>query len=265
MKPKKWLFIIITLFGLLALCAFGRLPSTCLSRDQKPVSTTVCDAQITEDKLIITVSYDSHGNQFEIGKDICVALDANFTTTLKMEKCVVSDGSYVYEFLVDNPEEIDRIYIAPPILYMPAVISPVSIPLREGSAMKTKNLDVAKESDDAAWFSISSVEVEEGSEETFIVVIRVEACSFDLPRFPKLMIEDAQFGGISALYFDENDRFETGEFQFYVKADTKDVVEEVLNDASLRVNEALLRIDSELIAVSSNTKAIVVLTGKGCD
>ncbi len=66
-------------------------------------------------------------------------------------------------------------------------------------------------------------------------------------------------------YFDENDRFETGEFQFYVKADTKDVVEEVLNDASLRVNEALLRIDSELIAVSSNTKAIVVLTEKGRD
>ena len=53
--------------------------------------------------------YGSGGEFFEIGRDIVVATDKDFTQTLRMKMCKPVDGDYVYEFDAANVNELNTI------------------------------------------------------------------------------------------------------------------------------------------------------------
>lgn len=254
MKSKRRISTIIAVIGVLVLCAFIVVPTVRLSGGEHDVNVSYQNAQVEKDKLLITVNYGSDGEFFEIGRDIIVATDKDFTETLQIQNCKANDGKYEYEFSVDNLSDLNRVYIKPPVLYMPTEISPVSVPLIEGAKA---NKDIESKYSD--WFSISKVEVAALSEQTFLVTVIVEALALDLPRFPKLTIGDTQIGGISALSFDENTNFSSGEFQFSLNAESEKRAIELLDNASLVLSDALIKVEAEEMIFSSSIKTISVI------
>lgn len=112
------------------------------------------------------------------------------------------------------------------------------------------------------WFSIREIKIEEASETTYDVKVIVDASSEDLPRFPKLVIGDEVFGGMSALNFDEMDNFESGEFLFTVGADSLNTESTLNENASLVVSDALLRVDAKELEISSSVKSLPVVVSE---
>ena len=245
----------------LLLFAFTVIPTVRLSYDgEHNVDVSYRDAQFSEDKLTLTVNYESDGEFFEIGRDIVVATDSNFNNPLKMRKCDVGDdGSYTYEFHSENFDNIKTVYIKPPILYMPAEITPVSVPMVAGKVARMSTEDANFETAGANWFSVDTVNVEEASKGVYMVKIVVGAKAKDLPRFPKLVNGETQIGGISALHFDENDNFEYGEFSFSINASSEKEAAMIVATSSLVVSDALIRVDANVSVIASNVKSLSVV------
>lgn len=260
MKSKKWMLLATVVMSALLFCAFTVIPTVHLSRESEHnVGVSYLNAQANTNKLVITVNYDNKGESFEIGSDIVVASDNNFANPLRMKSCNIVNGNYVYEFDAVNANKLKTVYIKPPILYMPTEISPVTVPLMAGQIARVSSNNSSFTTAGANWFSVDSIDIEKESEGTYLVKVIINAESLDLPRFPKLVNGKAEFGGISALYFDENDDFETGEFIFYVKANNEKEVATIVAGASLVVSDALLRVDAENLNISSSIKSLSVV------
>jgi len=250
MKNKKTFLVTCVLCVALALCAFVVLPKVSLKSTQNDtIDVSYLSAKQNEDTLILSVNYESYGEFFEIAKDISVATDEKFSNTLTKISSTPKDNQYIYEFKLDKPT--DTIFITPPILYLPVEVEPVSI------ALTSNNSSLTTESE--SWFSITSVSVNEAEEGNYYVSIIINPTNEDLPRFPKLILGKESLGGISSLNFDENDKFNFGEFIFYFSAKDIDDAYDMLEGASLVVDQALIKVSATDIGISSMTKSLNVI------
>lgn len=249
MKSRKLLVSVSVLaVCLLVLCAFVIIPMVRLTgTEQGQVDISYRNAQKIDNELILTVSYDGYGDSFEIGKDIVVATDSDFSNPLRRKSCIVEDSNYVYTF--EMPEPADSVYIEPPILYVPTEVSPFTISLAEGSSTTP---------DGTEWFSIESVETTGSTGGRFRVRIAIIPNTEDLPRFPELVSSEQRVGGMSSLKFKENE-FIFGEFIFYIPAITLEDAESWINNSSLEVNEALVTVKATDLSFSSNIKTLSII------
>lgn len=264
MKSKRGVIIVSIAVVAMLLCASAVIPTVQFSGiGSNDVNVSYLDARTNNETLTITANYSS-GEFFEIGRDIIVATDSDFTNTLRMKSCDASSGNYVYEFNVDGVSLFDKVYVKPPILYMPVEISSVTVPLSIASGLETEteiiSIDTELEISETDWFTVESVSVQGGTDGIYTVKVMIDAVSKDLPRFPKLCIGDSTIGGLSSLYFDENDNFDFGEFIFYINADSEAEAETTLAEASLVISDALIRVDADKMLFSSNTKSLSVVT-----
>lgn len=260
MKSKKWLLLLISIISLLLLCAFAVIPSIRLSDGKgQIIDVSYRAAQASKDSLTLSVDYSSAGTFFEIGRDIVVSTDPDFTAPLRLKNCTENNGTYRYEFRISNAERLKTVYIQPPILYVPAEITPITLPLTKGQTAKLSTEAAAFQTAGINWFSIDTISIEPFSDGVYAAKIVVDAIGADLPRFPKLTIGQNQLGGISALSFDEKDRFQSGEFLFYIHAASQADAALMLSAASLTVSDALIRVDTEKLAFSSDIKSLSVV------
>ena len=252
MKTKGFMWITLV-FLTLILCAFVIFPVVRLTApDGSAIDLTFKEPQQTEDGLILTVDYDAYGSFFEIGKDLEVYADAEKNTPLKMMQCIPNDGEYTYIFsLVDN---IDTIWVVPPILYIPEQIEPVYCAAEAGS--------VAEGTDGLPWFTITGSKAVKNGEHACTVSIVIEPASSDLPRFPKLIIEDQELGGTAAMNFDNDGTFISGEFQYIIKAADVEEAEEIVRGSKIVVCDKLKMVKAEGLDINSKDVALKVIEVK---
>ncbi len=255
--------VISSTMCVLVLCTFKIIPTVSLSHDEAHnIDISYRNAQISNGKLTISMNYNSGGEPFEIGRDIIVAADSDFEDVLRITNRVSSDnGNYTYELDSSNISNLKTVYIKPPILYMPTEIAPISISLATGEVAK-----VISENEDRLGsvgedlFSVDSINIEESSDDIYIVRVIVDAISKDLPRLPKLVNGNNQIGGVSVLHFDENDDFKYGEFLFHINASSEDEAEMIAGESSLVISDILMRVDAGTSSMSSNIKSLDVVT-----
>lgn len=240
MKSKPLISAILTV---ILLCAFIIITTIRFGGHRE-------NAQAGDNTLVLTVSYDSHDEFFEILKHIVVAENSDFTNPLRMNSCLPEDGKYIYEFTMTEP--MDTIYIEPPVLYISTEISPISTKLIEGNS--------AIYSDGTEWFSITSVNTSAASDGRYRVSVYITPNSSDLlPRSPKLAFGEKELGGINSLNFNESGEFDVGTFTFYVSADSIEEASSLINDSLLVVKDASVRVDAKNFTYSSNIKTLSII------
>lgn len=120
--------------------------------------------------------------------------------------------------------------------------------------------DTELETAGANWFSVDSVSIAEAAKGSYSVKIVVAAEeSKDLPRLPKLVNGETEIGGVSALHFDENSNFDSGEFLFDVNAGSKAEAEQMVAASSLLVGGAMIRVDTKDLTITSSVKSLSVV------
>lgn len=264
MKIQRLIAIIVLSISTLFLCAFTDDSMVQLSHgDNHNVNVTYHNAQLKNDILTVTASYDSSGEAFQIGQDIVVSTDPNFETPLKITNCRVVDENYIYQFNIEDSSKIDTIYIRPPVLYKAVETVPVKVPLMEGQIVqrsieatdfKTAGLD---------WFLIDLISVEEASETLFLVRINITSDAEELPRLARIHTEGMELGGLTVLYFDEEDIFTKGEFLYYIEGDKEEDIVSKLEKSFLVIENALIRMDETKTRSSLNVKALPVAVEEG--
>ena len=70
-------------------------------------------------------------------------------------------------------------------------------------------------------------------------------------------------GGLTVLYFDEEDIFTKGEFLYYVEGDKEEDIVSKLEKSFLVVENALIRMDETKTRSSLNVKALPVAVEEG--
>lgn len=197
------------------------------------------------DCLTLTVRYPDLDAAFEIGKDIEVATDPDFTTLLKMESCRPDGDSYIYSFYTDNINRLKTVYVKPPILYMPTEITPVSLPLIPG---QTATLSYDGREED--WFTVEAVSPEDSA-----IHVTIQGIGSHLPRLPKLETAAGQVGGTADLTLREDGTFASGVFSFQL-ADPSGAS---VADATLTLCEALLATTPERLDITPDSPSISVV------
>ena len=72
-----------------------------------------------------------------------------------------------------------------------------------------------------------------------------------------------ELGGLTVLYFDEEDIFTKGEFLYYIEGDKEEDIVSKLEKSFLVVENALIRIDETKTRSSLNVKALPVAVEEG--
>lgn len=233
---------------LFCLCAYAVIPGLRLnSGSGQSVDVSYPSAQLKDNTLTIVVEYDSAGAFFEIGRDIVVATDRDFSAQLRRSGSTVEGNRYIHQYLVKGAVP-ETLYIKPPILYIPTEIDAVTVPLRPV--------------DDApvdAWLTVSAIDAKEAAEGMYTILVTVTANTADLPRFPRLVVGDRVIGGAAALNFDEDGNFASGVFQYDVKADSKEAALTQVANANIVVENALLRVDSSKLRIGSDVQSVTVV------
>ena len=70
-------------------------------------------------------------------------------------------------------------------------------------------------------------------------------------------------GGLTVLYFDEEDIFTKGEFLYYIEGDKEEDIVSKLEKSFLVVENALIRMDETKTRSSLNVKALPVAVEEG--
>lgn len=70
-------------------------------------------------------------------------------------------------------------------------------------------------------------------------------------------------GGLTVLYFDEEDIFTKGEFLYYIEGDKEEDIVSKLEKSFLVVKNALIRMDETKTRSSLNVKALPVAVEEG--
>jgi len=258
MKNKKVILVILVVVVSGLLCAYSFAPSIRLAFGEKTTTFWYNNATSRNGKLLITVNYDSNGAFFEIGKEMVVSTDRNFTNPLKLVKCDAKEGSYLYEYSVKDFENIDTVYIKPPVLYMPTSIHTVSIPLRIGEVAEMVKDEASTKAKSNEWFQIENIESGDREEAGYPVKVTVKGLMNDLPRFPRIKTEGNEIGGISALTFNEDDEFENGEWLFYLEANSIEQLQEIIEDSTIEISDSLVKVAVDSVECSSNIALSIV-------
>lgn len=251
MKRKKMLIISCVLIAVILVGAFAIWPSIRLKSDQgDSVDLAYTNAHEDTDAGVLTLyaDYESYGTFFEIAIDIVVATDKDFTNVLRKTGCTVEESRYAYTFVLE--ESTDKIYISPPILYLPVEVETTSVSL---------NADSKTKFDDQDWFSVSSIDTKEAGEGMFMVTVTIKPHNETLPRYPKLVVGGEEIGGFSSLNFNEDAVFDFGEFIFYLPAESIETASSMLKDASLVVEDALIKVAATDTIFTSNIKSLNVV------
>lgn len=260
MKSTKWLVPVLILVVLLTASAFMIIPSVRLSRSGHDIDVSYQNAEFSdsEDTLEIYVEYKSAaGESFEIGQNITVATDREFTNVLQMKGGKPVDGIYVYEFDASGLEDVKTLYVKPPILYVPTEITPVSVPLSEGKVAKINTGLSQSKNTGKDWFTVESVDIGGSGSAT----VTINALSGDVPRFMKIVNGESEYVNLSSVANFDNDtgNFEYGEYSFILPADSEDEAAAFMETASLVVTDALIRVDADDLPISTSTKSISVV------
>jgi len=72
-----------------------------------------------------------------------------------------------------------------------------------------------------------------------------------------------ELGGLTVLYFDEEDIFTKGEFLYYIEGDKEEDIVSKLEKSFLVVENALIRMDETKTRSSLNVKALPVAVEEG--
>jgi len=251
MKAKTILIASISLFCcVLLLAAFTVIPRVRLSNgNNSHIDLSYLDVIFEEDSITLRANYKGYGENFEIAKDIKVATDSEFTNQLRLTGCSVEQdtGIYIYKFALEGYKE--KIYVKPPILYVPITTAIASAAVDSGSTVYT--------ADGNEWFTITSVKVDKYSDDFYTVSVMITPLQDTklLPRFPMLVCGDNRLGGASATNFNQDDVFEFGEFVFFVEASSIEEISSLIAGASIEINQAL-----EMVSVESNARVLSVRT-----
>ena len=276
---KKTVIVTMLLIFALCMCAFAVVPSMELKSSNGdvidvsyPITTT-----LSEDTITLYADYESYGVGFEIIKDIVVSTDSNFENIISIDECVIEDnGMYKYTLTVEDP--IDRIFIAPPILYMPTTINESYTNLntyKNQDSIMTSNV-----SDEDLWFTVENVTLVEvdkavtsneirsdtikmGQMESSVVpgiCVNVSGNNGNLiPRFPKLIANGMEYGGLSSITFDNEMNFKEGAFVFLMSDYNVSTVND-LESAKIVVSDAMIKVDSSEVAFESDNVIINVIS-----
>ena len=269
MKKYKTYSILGILGATLVICAFITIPTIHFQAptgESDDIDLSYRGADLQGNLLNLTVSYSGEDCNFEIGRDIVISTNSDLSSPLRIDSCREVDGNLVYEFKVDATArnaiaENSTLYIEPPILYIPTEIRPVTVALSEGETAPL----AAEARQNAAkdWFSIDHVTVNEASAGIYCVDIGITAQAEDLPRLPKLVINEERYGGVSSIDFDDNGNFASGQLLFEVSAASAAQWEDLLKDAYLEIEDALIRADAaDLLFSPSLTTLSVVVDGE---
>lgn len=175
-----------------------------------------------EDTVTLTVNFESYGDFFEIGRDLIAATDPMLENRLRLERCVPEGSLYTYTFRTDTP--VEKLYVAPPILYFPREIEPVTTALHEESAFFSA--EIAR-----------LTEQETGTEAELLVRGEREW----LPRTLTLTIGGQSWENTSSeAAFDEELYFTDGYFTFVLPFSAEELASR-LDEARLTVTEVLCR------------------------
>lgn len=229
MKKQVTIFIIFSLLITVGATISSKIESVSYA-NQNIKSPIYCNA-ISENGIIkIDVTLDSKNEFYEIARDIVASEDENFTNTLSIKALKANDSTYSYYF--ESEKLLEDIYIKPPILYSPKNINKIELSLQ-------KSKEVSILSDDH-WFKIDDVQLSDGEKNATIKII-ISAKSDKLPRYPKLLLDDTYYDGLSSLNFDSNDNFTFGEFYFNIPT-KKEKISTEINNATLIVEHALVKV-----------------------
>ena len=72
-----------------------------------------------------------------------------------------------------------------------------------------------------------------------------------------------ELGGLTVLYFDEEDIFTKGEFLYYIEGDKEEDIVSKLEKSFLVIENALIRMDETKTRSSLNVKALPVAVEEG--
>jgi hypothetical protein len=227
MKTKGYIGVII-IFAVFILFAFVAVPAARMMGIELPFIKETDPDSVLE----LTVDYSAYGDFFEIGKDIEVYTDPELTVRLRMIRCVPNEpyeGRYKYSF--ELPAEVNAVWITPPLLYIPNEIEAVSCGAAAGSA--------AKRPDGQIWFTVGECRAAKATDGLYTVSIIIDAVASDLPRSPRLLAGGQELGGTSALNFDGDGVFTSGEFQFSIKAKDEDDAVRIAEKSTSMISEEL--------------------------
>ena len=202
------------------------------------------------DFLTIYMEYKDSSQSFEIQKDITVATDEEFSNTLRKISLVQTENRYVYKFALN--ENVDAVFIKPPVAYLPVDIDLVSLVPVVGGTAKTD--------DGLLWFTISSVNLSMRTGEECVITILIIPYNDMLPKYPRLVYKEISIGALSSLNFNQNGEFDSGEFTFHVPANNEDSVRLMLENSALIVGSALVRIHAEDLVFTSSAGTIFVIS-----
>lgn len=254
MKMRKNILICCLLFLFLFLCAFG-MPSTATillqSESNEAVQLNYISAEHDSEILSLMVDFETNVECFEIANNIVVATDEAMTNKLKALGVRAVGNNLIYDFTLTEP--VERIYIAPPTLYIPCAIDEVTMPLISNINYLDRNVV-----NDDEWFTITSALTEVIDEDCFAVVVNIDPINDMLPRFPRLIIDGEVIGGFSSLVFDSNNIFESGQFCYYFPLDQYDEITSKLGTASLTVENALIKVSANQAQRTSSIRSLVV-------
>ena len=216
--------------------AFTALPRIWLGEDQGEI--TFGAAVSDGGTLTLYADYDLYGRDFEIARDIALSPDEGFSSTFRLISCLPQeDGTYKYTFETGGP--VDRVFVAPPILYIPRDIPEVTA----GLAGDEVPVTVGSET----WFTVTSVEIGQPEDGRQTVRLLIEGTDSSLiPRLPRLSYNGEAFDGTSSLSFDKDMGFTGGEFVFQLPAPDGGAM--TAEGMTLTVGSALERVEASSAA-----------------
>ena len=255
MKVKKILWVTLCLVLAFTMCAFKVIPGIQLEGSVGKMDVLYMNASIKEDILTVDVNYETSDDfPYEIIKNISVKTDRNSDEMLQLVGGGFEENKYVYNFDL-NGIDADKIYIEPPVLYTPVDIVPVKSDLELNSTIKDEL--------GQNWFTISDTEIIKVEEGTAIVKVSILPEKDTMPRLPNIQIRDESYGGITAMFLDENDEFSRGEFFFYIPVDKLETEDDMLvipdKSVKLEIKHSMERIDVKDVRLTSNVRELNVL------
>lgn len=191
----------------------------------------------------IQVDYSIYGltQGFELFKDITPYADPQMREKLTIRELTPKDQVYAYDIASDK--ELSKIYIVPPIMYVPQDIEPVSCKLKVGEVMYL--------SDGSPWFSISAIDGKRVSLEIYDDTM--------VPRDFTVKAGGGDFTGVeTGMLFNNTGEFEVQEVSFLMNT-AYEYISRVSDDITITVPDVMTRyIPEEYKATGDGVEVVFV-------
>lgn len=266
MKRKTLLAIAIALIAAV-FCAFAVIPTSTLktSLGNEIAVMYPANAKIKDNVLTICADYDAYGDNFEVVQDIIVSTDPDFSTTLELTDVKVENTEYTYTFA--TPTDVDKVYVAPPVVLVPETIEPIVVALHNSALLKSKGVtqplftieDISETTQELQSAASTMEKAKAINTKTFEAIrVKVKGNGGEIiPRLPMLKVGDKEYGGIHTIIYDENNNFESGVFTFVLPQGVS--AEDIVNDANAVISVSEVSVKSEIKTSLFNNDGIETL------